>query len=288
MIKRTFYKDRPAIEISCDAFTAVFLPSDGAKMASFKTNDGEELLAQAITEKYLRLDLDSDYEKCECSAFDDMFPTIDPCCINGLEYLDHGEVCRREHTVEIYNGKIYFTCELPRLKIIYEKTIYVENDSLYIKYCIKNGNNFDFPYVWAGHMMLKGESGAYVVSNYKKGSLIRIMFGNPKSKDSVHILPDIGNENYKYYFTEAISQLKCGVVYPHSKTEINVEFDNDIIKYFGVWINPGDLNDMYNIALEPCSAPYDNPVNAQKENISSYIRANEKIDFTMKMSYKKI
>ena len=52
VIKRTTYKDRDAISIECKHFSAIFLPLDGAKMASFKTPDGMELLAQADGEEY--------------------------------------------------------------------------------------------------------------------------------------------------------------------------------------------------------------------------------------------
>ncbi len=286
MIKETTYKDRPAISIECDSFSAVFLAKDGAKMASFKTSDGEELLAQAPNKEYKRLFLDSDYVQSECSAFDDMFPTIDFCVLNGLEYLDHGEVCRREHDCEIKDGKICFSCFLPKLNITYKKTVYAENNALCINYSIENHNDFSFPYIWAAHMMLKGEEGAYCTSNFPKGSPLEVVAGNPTG--DVHYLPNIGNKNYKFYYTNTVSPLKCGVVYPKSKKEVNVELNNSVIKYFGVWVNPGDLNNMYNIALEPCSAPYDSPENAQNKNVCSYLQPKEKVEFTLKMSYNKI
>ncbi len=286
MIKRSMYKKREAITLEGRSFSAVFLPSDGAKLASFKTNDGIELLAQAKGEEYKRLFLDSDYVKSECSAFDDMFPTIDPCTVNGFEYLDHGEVCRREHTAEINDDNVCFTCFLPSLNITYKKVVRIENDALFINYIIENHNDFSFPYIWAAHMMLIGEEGAYAISNFPKDSQIKVVNGNPTG--DVHFLPDIGNKNYKFYYTNTVSPLKCGVVYPKSKLEVNVEFDNDVIKYFGVWVNPGDLNKMYNIAIEPCSAPYDSPINAEKENVCSQLMPKEKVEFTLKMSYKKL
>ena len=286
MIKKTTYKSRAAIAIKCNHFSAVFLPADGAKMASFKTKDGTELLAQAEGEEYKRLFLDSDYVKSECSAFDDMFPTIDPCTLDGMEYLDHGEVCRREHTVQTGSDDICFTCFLPSLNITYKKNICIENNALVIKYIIENHNDFRFPYVWAAHMMLKGEEGAYATSNFPKDSPIKVVIGEPSG--NVRFLPDLGNKNYKFYYTNTVSPLKCGVVYPKSNIEVTVEFDNDVIKYFGVWVNPGDLNRMYNIAIEPCSAPYDSPIRAQKENVCSYIMPKEKIEFTLKMSYQSI
>lgn len=286
MIKNTFYKDRPAVEISCDEFSAVVLPLDGAKMASFKTKNGEELLAQATEDKYKRLSLETDYEKSECSAFDDMFPTIDPCVINGLKYLDHGEVCRREHNMEISDNAVTFSCNLPTLNIFYKKTTYAKNGALYVKYTIQNNNDFDFPYVWAGHIMFKGEKGAYAVSNFPIDAKKTFLSGNP-DKNAPHILPDIGNKHYKYYYNQSLSPLKCGMVYPKSQTEVTVEFDNDTVKYLGFWVNPGDLNGMYNLAVEPCTALFDDPINAEKANAASYIKAHSKAEFTLKMYYKK-
>ncbi len=82
--------------------------------------------------------------------------------------------------------------------------------------------------------------------------------------------------------------MKCGIVYPESKIEVTVEFDNNIVKYLGLWVNPGDLNGMYNLAVEPCTALYDNPINAQKANAASYIKSHDKVGFTLKMSHKKL
>ena len=55
-------------------------------------------------DKYRRLGLETCYVESECSAFDDMFPTIDPCEINGLQYLDHGEVSNHK---AVYDATCY-------------------------------------------------------------------------------------------------------------------------------------------------------------------------------------
>ena len=287
MVREIFYKDRPAVEVSCGEISALFLTLDGGKIASFKTETGEELLAQTPGEKYRRVDLKADFEKSECSAFDDMFPTIDPCVINGLQYLDHGEVCRREHNAKIAGGKVAFSCMLPLLNIFYKKTAFCKDGALYVKYEIENRNDYDFPYVWAGHILFKGEEGAYAVSNLSPDAGIAVLDGEPDAQKP-HVLPEIGNKKYKIYYTEEKTPLKCGIVYPKSKIEVAVEFDNDIVKYLGLWVNPGDLNGMYTMAVEPCTALYDSPVNAEKANAASYIKARDKVEFTMKMSYKQL
>ena len=289
MIQSYIYKDRPAIAVGCDKFSALFLPKDGAKLASFRTKSGDELLAQAKCDKYRRLGLETCYVESECSAFDDMFPTIDPCEINGLQYLDHGEVCRREHQVETDGNQVTFICALENLNITYKKTAFAKDGALYIKYNIENHNHFDFPYVWAGHIMFKGEKGAYIMSDFEENAEKRIMFGKPLSMKTAHILENYGeNKEYKYYYTKESTPFKCSIVYPESKKQISVAFDNDIVKYLGVWMNPGDLNGMYNLALEPCTALYDNPLNAEKANASSYIGAGDTVEFVLKMKYKEV
>ena len=285
MIRETVYKDRPAIELSCDKFAAVFLPEDGAKLASFKTANGFEFLLQAPGEQYRRLDLDGDFEQSECSGFDDMFPTVDPCVVNGKDYLDHGEVCRRAHRVNCSGEKVEFCCEMPNLNILYKKTAYIKAGALFVEYRIENRNDHDFEYVWAGHIMTRGEEGMYAVSNVDD-SPRDIISGTPVSGESAHVLPPKVHEHYKFYYTGANPPVTCGVVYPESGRALSVEFDSDVVKYFGAWVNAGDLNGMYTMASEPCTALYDDPIRAKQANVGSSIKAHSAVEFMLKMSYR--
>ncbi len=281
MIKNTYYKDRPATEIVSEQLTATFLPSDGAKLVSLKDNHGHEFLAQREGLKYRKLGIDTSYIEAECSAFDDMFPTIDPCTINGMDYLDHGEVARREHKFYINDNSLNFSCTLEKLNIKYQKTAFVEQNTLVVKYKIQNLNNFNFPYIFAGHIMLKGELGAEISSAFDDIFEKQIMFGRPKFSPNV-MCEFNSDKEWKYYYKGAITPLVCTVNYPESNYRLTLSSDSEIIKYLGVWINPGDLNGMYNLALEPCSALYDSPQKAG--DTCSYIKANSYIEFTLKIT----
>lgn len=284
MIKQTFYKDRPAISITNHELVATFLYLDGAKLVSLKDKNGNEFLAQSVGEKYRCLGLDTNYIDSECSAFDDMFPTIDPCEINGIKYLDHGEVARREHTFCIYDDKVAFSCNLENLNILFQKYVFFEDECLTIKYKIKNFNTYDFPYIFAGHMMFKGELGATVQSEFENSSEKEIMFGNPTGQPNV--LCEKGTDKeWKYYYKQSKNPLLCYIKYPLSKYIVSVKSESDIIKYLGVWMNPGDLNGMYNVTLEPCSGLYDNPIKAK--DTCTYIKAGEEIEFILQITIKK-
>ncbi|MBR2861015.1 MAG: hypothetical protein IKB86_04175 [Clostridia bacterium] len=284
MIKETFYKDRPAVEISNGKITAKFLPLDGAKIASIKDEEGMEFLAQAKGEQYRVLGVETNYIDAECSSFDDMFPTIDPCEINSMQYLDHGESTRREHQFEIQKDSVKFTCTLDNLNILYEKTAYFEGDALAVKYTITNKNDFDFPYLWAGHMMFAGELGSEVVSEFENKFEKEVMFGQaPEKPNALGAFEN--NKQWKFYYIGAITPFECAIKYPLSKKRVNISFDNQVIKYLGLWMNEGFLNGMYNVAVEPCSALYDAP-NKAKETCS-FIPAGDKIEFTLKINIEK-
>jgi len=76
----------------------------------------------------------------------------------------------------------------------------------------------------------------------------------------------------------------CAVVYP-TGGRVSLDFDNDVVKYLGIWVNPGALNGMYNLAVEPCSAPYDDPIRAEAAGKGSYIAPGATVEFTLKISY---
>jgi Zn-finger nucleic acid-binding protein len=131
--------------------------------------------------------------------------------------------------------------------------------------------------------MIRGEEGAYAVSNFGENAPKKIVSGKPANERTAHILPPKVQKQYKFYYTDAKPPVKCGVVFPKSNTEVSFEFDSDIMKYFGVWVNAGDLNDMYTMAIEPCTALYDDPIRAKAANAHSCIKAHDSVDFTLKM-----
>lgn len=284
MIYETTYKDRFAITVEGKELTAVFLPKDGGKLASLKTLTGIELLEQAKGDHYLPLTIDGSYIDAECSAFDDMFPTIDPCTMAKHDYPDHGEVCRREHKWEIKNGILRLSCMVKSVNAEFTKEITGDEAGISIRYIIRNLSTKPLPYIWAGHMMFAGKPGAVVFSNAPEGSRKQVMFGNmPDTPEKIRPFTPNG-ESYKYYITEPFTPLVCGIRYSNGAT-ITVSFDENMVRWLGVWMNNGSFKGMYNLALEPCTAPYDSPKNAENKNAGSVIPGEGSIRFTMHLRY---
>ncbi|MBQ4290259.1 MAG: hypothetical protein II719_03600 [Clostridia bacterium] len=281
MITATEYKKRPAVAIESGEMRAVFLPEDGAKLASLCFH-GRETLEQAKGDAYLRLFPDSDYVRCECSAFDDMFPTIDPCELDGRRYPDHGEVCRIPHSFRREGEDLFFSCDARSVGARFSKRVRAEGAVLRIDYRIENGNETPLPCLWAAHMMFRGVPGARVWSCFPPDTVRRIRFGCPPDEPEVlgPFSPD--GESYKYFLETCTSPLSCGIRYPDGRV-LTVAFEGSAVRWLGVWINQGSFKGMYNIALEPCTAPYDSPENAEREDAGFRVPGGGETAFTLRI-----
>lgn len=283
-IIQTTYKDRPALCVHGARLTATFLPEDGGKLVSL-CGDGRELLQQREGAAYRRLFPDSDYVQAECSGFDDMFPTIDPYTpqdgpFRGVTYPDHGEVCRHPVECETAGGSLRFTFHSKRFPIRFTKTVTEEGSGgIAIDYDIANDGNDAFPCLWAAHCMLNAFPDAKIVTPFAPDAPIRTMFGKQLSRERT--LPrKADGENYKFFYTDPMPDGWCGYRYADGKT-LMLRFPKETVKYLGVWINNGSFEDMYNIALEPCTAPYDRPDAAEQSGCACEIAANSALRFRL-------
>lgn len=286
MIERATYKDRSAYRVHGKDLTAVFLPADGGKMASL-TDGSREFLAQAAGDTYRRLLPDGDYVSSECSGFDDMFPTIDPYTPDcgrymGKTYPDHGEVCRHPMEVDITADALKFAFTSKLFPVHFSKQITGNSGGIAIDYTIQNHGAEAFPYIWAAHCMLRAEPDARIVLPFAYDAPIQTMFGRQLAADrTLPYSPD--GDSYKFYFTEPIPEGWCGYRYADGKT-LMLHFPKRIVKYLGIWINNGSFKSMYNLALEPCTAPYDRPDAAMARCCGSLLAPGERLQFRLRLT----
>lgn len=291
MITRGIFKGVPSVIIDTGKLRAVFLPENGGKLTSLTdTGTGKELLEQAPGKEYLAIGMDSSYVDGECSAFDDMFPTIDP---QDGGYPDHGEVCRGKHSCVIGDGYSEFSYDSVLLPYRYEKHISAAPDGgLVIGYRITNLSDKPLPCLWAGHIMLAGSEGGEVVIPCREGAPASVCFcdnGNlvPGSdiafnrKLAVQQPYSVTAPAYKFYLTEPSD--KGELVYNRYRDgiSVSVSYDAEKLPYVGLWMNNGTFKGMYNAAVEMCTAPFDSPEKAEARGYRAVLDANEKLEFTL-------
>ncbi len=296
MISYGIYKTRPAVIVQSETLRAVILPEDGAKMASLTVvGKNKELLLIKRGEEYKTLTYDGSYVDSECSAFDDMCPTIDPYTPNlgenmGKTYPDHGECCRLSYQVEITEAGAVFTANSRLFPITYKKTVSIKNRGISLTYEVENHGRESFPFLWAGHIMLQGEDDMVLRTPFPLDSPIEMTFAtlgydhNALPKDRLlGFLPGKGAA-YKFYYLEPIQEGKFSLVYANGE-ELIFSYDEKKLPYLGVWLNNGEFQDIYSITPEPCNLPFDAPHKAQLRGYTANIPPKEKFKFDIDISY---
>lgn len=300
MIYKGTYKDRPAVIIESATLRATVLYDDGAKIASLiDLSEGKELLSTKEGEAYKRLAYDGSYVDSECSAFDDMFPTIDPYtadggAFKGITYPDHGEMCRLGFDARIEDGRAVFSASSRLFPITYEKSLTpTENGGIRVSYEITNSSGHPFDFIYAGHIMLKGEDGARLITPFDQSAPIARIFGAKDIADEDLLRDGLSGfikgsgAAYKFYYTEPMKSGYFALRYATGK-ELSFRFNEKRLPYLGVWLNNGEFQNIYTISPEPCTAPFDAPDKAAERGYSSVIAPNSTFDFSIDIELSKI
>jgi hypothetical protein len=295
-ITRDTYKDRPALRVTTSALSALILPEDGGKLVSVvSTRDGFEFLCQNPAPTYARLAYDGSYVASECASWDDMFPTMDPYTPEageyaGVTYPDHGEVCRLPMTVTEEGDTLTLSCASRLFAVDFRKSLTPEPDgALAITYRITNRGLEPFPYIWAAHCMMRGSDDLVITTPYPADAPAAYMFG-PEGREEfprdrlMGYRPGAGAA-YKFYYTQPTDGGFLRADYTASGHSFEMDYREaaTAIPYVGLWFNNGSFKELYNLALECASAPYDAPHKAMERGYCSSLAAGETLTFCLRL-----
>lgn len=279
------YKDQPAVSIESELLLAQFLPSIGAKMCSLRYKPlGMELLVQRPGQQYLLQPYDGNYVAAECSGLDDMFPTIDACFYEeypwqGTRLPDHGEVWSIPWDWLVEAEQLLFKVCGVRFPYRLEKRVSFSDETvLRLDYRLVNLSSFDFDFLWAAHPMFNLQEGAELVLPPEvsrvvttlsfSGSLGRYgdefpwpIFDLPdgRRRDLRQIRPPGARDAAKYFVKGKLPEGWCAVKYHQSDFSLALSFPVEKVPYLAILPNEGGWQELYNIFLEPCTAPFDRP-----------------------------
>ena len=297
-ITQSKYKDVFAVRLETEKYTALVLPYEGGKIVSFQDKAGKEYLWQNPSNRYLHIGLTDDFEKGECSGFDDMFPTIDPDFIDGDEYPDHGEVCRLPFSYEIAGETLVLYCRSNRLGYSYKKTLREGKDGrVVISYEIENARERDFKCLWAGHCLVRVEKGGQVLLPFAEGEPVdfvydstgKTAYGDRFPYKNAYLFSDWQEDApacKKLYFPRKCERGFVGYQYPSGDTFV-MEFDEKRLPYLGIWQDHGVVNGSYCVGLEPCTLGYDTVTNAKAYGQKGTIESGEIFRFQIALSISK-
>ena len=294
-IYETTFKDVSAVNVETQKLIATFLPELGGKFTSLidkRTN--RQLMEQNPGEKYQKLSYAGEYVPAECSAFDDMFPTIDAFRCNqfpwnGAEMPDHGEVCGLPWDYEITGDSLKLSTYGVRFPYRFQKSVGEENGNIKISYKVTNLCPFDFDFVYAAHCMIAGEAEAEVTFPFSHGEICTGIFheqhefsyGDKMTWQGCTLPPKGDNRAYKFFFDKPIPEGWCKCTYKDGSF-VKMVFPEDKLPWMGLWLNTGSFKNMYNIAFEPCSGTHDRPDIARQHGKFSVLPAKGTYEWFLK------
>ena len=303
MILETAYKDQKAVAVENDLLRFVFLPETGASLASvFWKRENRELLVQRPEPRYRRVPFGGSYVDAECSGMDDMFPTIDACHYEnapweGVKLTDHGEIWNLPFQTRLLPDSVSFSASGVRLPYAFSKRAeFVDAHTLRITYRAENPAPFDMDFLWAAHFMLRAQPGVSLMlpGNCRAAQAVFTNSGSigayaqefpyPVFTDAGGKRRDISRMGEwdgsceKFYLRDRLQEGYCGVAYPDG-LRFELSFPEDKVPYLGVLFNQGGFREIYNLFVEPCTAPFDRPDVARLMDKHSLIPARSSYDW---------
>jgi hypothetical protein len=305
------YKDEEAVIIENDKIKVILLPGWGSKLASIVYKPlGRELLWQNPGDVYRKTTYGDCYENGEMSGLDEMFPTISRCNYEGYpwtgaEMPDHGEVWSIPWDYEIENDVVKLWVYGVRFPYKLEKTIFIENDCVYLKYKATNLSGFNFDFIWAAHPLFNAFKGMEFIVPSEMNTVVNSVAG-PRLKEygsfynfpvaelsdgmefDLNLVPERNDYGYqKYYFSGKVTDGWCILFNPEASLNIGMRFPKEIVPYLGMWVNEGGYEGQYNIAPEPATGGMDRVDFAKMWGMNSVLYAHESIEWYLDIPIKK-
>lgn len=128
-------------------------PSHGAKVTSLvhRSTSREWLLQPQLA--LVRAPSYGDvFTRAPLCGWDEMFPTVEPCLVNGVELPDHGEVWARPWRVtKLSESRV--SCEIRGVAVPYilSRTITVSGHAMYARYSVVTTHRGGLEALWAPH-----------------------------------------------------------------------------------------------------------------------------------------
>lgn len=218
----------------------------------------------------------------DSGGHDECFPTIAPCqitrSIDGeMDILDHGELWHLPWSVDTFKvqpsggGNLDLSIPVPKLRCVFRRRLdlHPNDGKLGMEYTLENQGDEALPFLWAGHALIKLESGMRL--SFPKNSVgrVEVLLGNWPGGEKGHypltgsshleVIPDVDHEDFEgYCFKAFVEKYYEGwaSIQTSSGEEFRFVFSPDEMDCVALWMNcrgwAGSGTEPYfNLGFEP-------------------------------------
>lgn len=280
-----------------------FEPATGGKIVSFihKAKDFQ-LAAQkntAFAERPGQMESFAPY----AFGLDDAFPNINAEEVDWygrkFTYPDHGEIWSAGFNAhDSSDGNFRLEWVSAKFGYRYQKHLYLNGNTLHIRYHIMNESKTEIPGLWTWHGLMRYEENMRVFWPLGTRSFLNVQANHKLGQVGARY--DIENSAYnfwgvpqaktmstaKYYVEHPVHEGRCGLYYPTEDVTFIMEYDCTVLPYLGFWVTAGGFQGDYNCALEPTNGFYDSVSTAQKNGKLPVLQPGESLAFELRLTLK--
>jgi hypothetical protein len=281
-ITESRYKDVRSIVLSSEVLAVTVLPDHGSKIASLLHKPtGVEHLYQLKGQYFRKAPYGATYGDGEPSGFDEMFPTITECFCDlypwtGTVMPDHGEVWSLPWQFEPSSASLRLWVHGIRFPyVLFKEISFAAPNTIRLQYRVENPCAVPFPAMWAAHPLFNTTPGSRIILPRSARHIMNTVpgpalggyggrFDYPLAKtadgtewDLSRMGANAGKLFFKYFFTDELKEGFAIIHDPDSLETLALIWPVDQVPYLGMWVNEGGWEGQFNVAPEPCTAPFD-------------------------------
>lgn len=282
----------------------VIVTDYGAKVQSIRYCGREFLHQNQNSEEYRITEYGSSFYSGEFSGMDEMFPNISAGLYpegpwQGAQLPDHGEVWTLCWSSDVQENGLHFSVDGVVLPYRLEKTMWLEQNAICLRYQAENMAQHEMKCIWAAHPLFVLEDGMELVLPYCK-QIINVYGGQKYLGEYGQVYPwpvsgqgraiELLDGRYKccnkYY---VYNQMKRNVSLLHYPSGTTVAFEAPVsqVPYLGIWTDE-DGDTMTCAALEPCTGAYDTVEKAVEMNAACTIAPGGQHQWSLRISFSQV
>lgn len=267
------------------------VPELGGKLVSLAyLPSGKEWLLDSGNRPLRTPEYGSVFTDGDMSGWDECFPTIDECVVDGVRLPDHGGVwplpwesrVEDDALVQSVDGR-----EMPyrltrRLSLSGEGTVRLE-------YSAENIGSRELPFLWTAHPQFQANEPTAILLPDEMRELVCVFGGLKREAGRAYALseeaidPQTNGDGMKFYYPDAVPVGWSGLYGRESRNFLILSVNPEEVPYFGVWIDRGMFNDRAAIALEPGIGYYDSLERAVSNGTAAVLKPGESRKWRLEM-----
>lgn len=207
----------------------------------------------------------SSYVAVPPNGWDEMFPTIDACVVDGWSVPDHGEAWRTAWSWT--PDSMSFRCARG---MTLTRSITSDARTTRLDYVVESG--VDQPFLWAAHPLFVAEPGTRVALDRPHGEVLEVTSTGTRA---VELRPELltsdsleGGAYRKLVWPSSVRVGAATVVHPDG-TWLRMSWDLGAVPYLAVYLERSAFTRTDCIAIEPMTGWYDSLADALSRGLVS-------------------